>query len=74
MDGTSLVGITQERAAEIMMHTGQVVEVCLLFVYIFVVVCLQNVKILLFSVSWRWPNKVQFIMACQPYWPNQVQF
>ena len=26
VDGTSLVGITQERAAEIMMHTGQVVE------------------------------------------------
>ena len=26
MDGKSLVGITQERAADIMMHTGQVVE------------------------------------------------
>merc|ERR1712110_1339933 len=26
VDGQSLVGITQERAAEIMMHTGQVVE------------------------------------------------
>ena len=26
VDGTSLVGITQERAAEIMMHTGPVVE------------------------------------------------
>lgn len=26
VDGTSLVGITQERAAEIMMHTGQIVE------------------------------------------------
>ena len=28
VDGTSLVGITQEKAAEIMMHTGQAVEVC----------------------------------------------
>ena len=26
VDGKSLVGITQERAADIMMHTGQVVE------------------------------------------------
>ena len=26
VDGNSLVGITQERAADIMMHTGQVVE------------------------------------------------